>query len=71
MEGEVYMESICCSANVAHLTFYAMMFCEIWGKLGMAGKPNMAKTIEIMVALHMASSRAFFYAMKVNQRSLV
>ena len=63
------MESVCCSANIAHLTFHGMMFREIWGKLGMicvAGKPNMAKTKEIMSALHMASSRQFFYAMKVN-----
>ena len=69
MGGEIYMESVCCSANIAHLTFHGMMFREIWGKLGMicvAGRPNMAKTKDIMSALHMASSRQFFYAMKVD-----
>ena len=68
MGGEIYMESVCMSANIAHLTFHGMMFREWWEKLGMicvAGKPNMAKTKEIMCALHMSSSRQFFYAMKV------
>ena len=67
--GEIFMESMLCSVNIAHLTFHGMMFRELWGKLGMicvAGKPNMAKTKEIMSALHMSSSRQFFYAMKVN-----
>ena len=66
--GKPYMESVCCCVNIAHLTFHGMFFREVWGKLGMicvAGKPNMAKTKEIMGALHMSSSRQFFYAMKV------
>ena len=66
--GEIFMESICCSANIAHLTFHGMFFREVWGKLGLicvAGKPNMAKTKEILSALHMSSSRLLFYAMKV------
>lgn len=74
MGGEIYMESVCMSANIAHLTFHGMMFREWWEKLGMicvAGKPNMAKTKEIMCALHMSSSRQFFYAMKVIYLSLV
>ena len=63
------MESICCSANIAHLTFHGMMFREICWKLGMicvAGKPNMVKTKEILSALHMSSSRQFFFVMKVK-----
>ena len=72
--GEPYMESVCCSVNIAHLTFHGMFFREIWGKLGMicvAGKPNMAKTKEIMGALHMSSSREFFYAMKVFSKIIM
>ena len=73
LEGDIYMESVCCSVNIAHLTFHAMMFREIWGKLGMicvAGQPNMSKTKEVLCALHMASSLQYFYGMKVKKSSI-
>ena len=63
------METINCSVNIAHLAFHATMFREIWGKLGMvcvAGQPNMAKTKDVLSALHMASDLQYFYAMKVK-----
>ena len=72
--GEPYMESVCGCVNIAHLTFHGMFFREYWGKLGVicvAGKPNMAKTKEIMGALHMSSSRQFFNAMKVFSEIII
>ena len=68
MGGDVYFESVNCSANVAHLTFHGSIIRTIWGKLGficLAGPPNIAKTKEIRSALHFASSDQYFFAMKV------
>ena len=66
--GVAYMESVCTVCNIAHLCFHAVMFREWYGKLGMicvAGSPNMAKTKDVLSALHMGSSIQYFYAMKV------
>ena len=69
MGGDIFFESMLCSANVAHLTFHGPFFRSIWGKLGfvcLAGPPNIAKTKEIRSALHFSSSEQYFFAMKVG-----
>ena len=46
------MESVNCGANVAMMTFHAMVIRAIFGTLGMiciAGAPNIGKTKELKV----------------------
>ena len=67
--GDIYFESVNCSANIAMMTFHAAWFREKFGKLGMvciAGPPNIAKTNSLKVAMHMASSSNYFFSMKVE-----
>ena len=69
MGGDIFFESLNCSANVGHLAFHGPVFRAIWAKLGfvcLAGPPNIAKTKEIKSAMHLASSDQYFFAMKVR-----
>ena len=47
LDGDVYFESMLCSANLGHMTFHGWVFRKLYGKLGMviiAGAPKLAKT---------------------------
>ena len=50
--GVKYMESVCCGANIALMTWHAGIIRAVLDKLGMvciAGAPNVGKTKELKV----------------------
>ena len=64
----MYMESVNCGANIAMMTFHGGIIRTNFDKMGMvciAGAPNVGKTKELKVAMHMASSDNYFFGMKV------
>ena len=66
---EIYMESVNCGANIAMMTFHGGIIRANFDKMGMvciAGPPNVGKTKELKVAMHMASSDNYFFGMKVR-----
>ena len=68
LDGEIYFESVNCTANIAMVTFHAPWFRAVFDKLGMiclAGPPNIAKTNSLKIAMHMASPSNYFFSIKV------